>query len=97
MFPDNESGTRLAKNLLSSGFVDVIELSNGISLIDLDVKPEWEGKTLVELNLRKKYTVNVVAIRRGKTLDTTVDPNLKLDQSMQLVVLVNTAKLYKLK
>ena len=97
VFPENESGTRLAKNLLSSGFVDVIELSNSISLIDLDVKPEWEGKTLVELNLRKKYTVNVVAIRRGETLDTTVDPNLKLDQSMQLVVLVNTAKLYKLK
>ncbi len=97
VFPENESGTRLAKNLLSSGFVDVIELSNDVSLIDLDVKPEWEGKTLIELNLRKKYTINVVAIRRGNVLETSIDPTVKLDRGMQLVVLVNTAKLHKLK
>ena len=97
VFPENESGTRLAKNLLSSGFVDIIELSNDVSLIDLDVKPEWVGKTLIELNLRKKYTVNVVAIRRGNTLETSIDPAATLTPDMQLVVLVNTAKLHKLK
>jgi len=97
VFPESESGIRLAKNLLSSGFVDVIELSNDVSLIDLDVKPEWEGKTLIELNLRKKYTINVVAIRRGNVLETSIDPTVKLDRGMQLVVLVNTARLHKLK
>lgn len=97
VFPEKESGTRLAKNLLSSGFVDVIELSNNVSLIDLDVKPEWVGKSLVELNLRKKYTINVVAIRKGDTLETIIDPTAKLESDMQLVVIINTAKLQKLK
>ena len=97
VFPEKESGTRLAKNLLSSGFVDVIELSNDVSLIDLDVKPEWAGKTLVELNLRKKYTINVVAIRKGDTLETSIDPTAKLESDMQLVVIINTSKLQKLK
>lgn len=53
VFPENESGIRLAKNLLSSGFVDIMDLSNDVSMVELSVKPEWEGKTLIELNLRK--------------------------------------------
>jgi trk system potassium uptake protein TrkA len=97
VFPENESGTRLAKNLLSSGFVDVIELSNDVSLIELNVKPEWEGKTLIELNLRKKYSLNVIAIRQGKDLQTNVDPSMQLNKDMQLVVIVNASKLAKLK
>jgi trk system potassium uptake protein TrkA len=93
VFPESESGTRLAKNLLSSGFVDVIELSKDISLIELDVKPEWANKTLIELNLRKKYDVNVVAIRRGNDLQINIDPTMKLDETMQLVVMMNTSKI----
>lgn len=97
VLPENESGTRLAKNLLSSGFVDVIELSNDVSLIDLDVKPEWTGKTLAELNLRKKYGINVVAIRRPNELQINIDPMMTLDSTMHLIVIVNTSKLNKLK
>ena len=97
VFPENESGTRLAKNLLSAGFVDVIELSNDVALIELDVKPEWEGKTLIELNLRKKYALNVVAIRQGNGLEINVDPSMQLSKDMQLVVIVSTSKLSKLK
>jgi len=55
VFPESESGIRLAKNLLSSGFVDIIELSDDVSVLELDLKPEWVGKNLLSLNLRKKY------------------------------------------
>lgn len=97
IFPEKESGIRLAKNLLSSGFVDVIELSSDVSLIELDVKPEWIGKTLIELNLRKKYAMNVVAIRQGESLQINVDPTAKLEDTMQLVVMMNTSKIKALK
>ena len=97
VFPERESGTRLAKNLLSSGFIDVIELSNDVSLIELEVKPEWVGKTLIELNLRKKYSLNVIAIRQVNNLEINIDPTIKLDKNMQLVVITNTSKISKLK
>ena len=97
VFPENESGTRLAKNLLSSGFVDVFDLSGDVSMIELNVKPEWIGKTLVELNLRKKLGVNVIAIRNGENLQTNVDPFAPLDASMQMLVIVNKSKINKLK
>ena len=40
VFPENESGIRLAKNLLSSSFMDIIELSKDVSMVELDVRPE---------------------------------------------------------
>ncbi len=97
IFPEYESGVRLAKNLLSSGFVDVIELSNDVSLIELDVKSEWVGKTLIDLNLRKKYAINIIAIRQGELMQINVDPTTKLEKDMQLVVIINSSKLKTLK
>lgn len=97
IFPEKESGTRLAKNLLTSGFAEMIELSDEVSMVELAVKEEWIGKTLIELSLRKKYSVNVVAIRKGEAISTTVDPALPLEAGMELIVIANTAKLQKLK
>lgn len=97
VFPEAESGVRLAKNLLSSGFVDIIELSRDVSMLEMDVRPEWVGKNLMELALRRKYGINVVAVRRGKEIVINVDPEKPLDESMKLLIIANTEKLSKLK
>lgn len=97
VFPESESGTRLAKNLLSSGFVDMIELSEDVSVVELDVRPEWVGKTLVELNLRKRYSINVAAIRDGKEICLNIDPLKPLKKTMTMIVIANAAGLVKLK
>ena len=97
VFPENESGIRLAKNLLSSGFVDMVSLAKNVSMIELDVKPEWVGKNLIELNLRKKYSVNVVALRKGDAVSVDIDPHAALLESDKLIVIANTEKLAKLR
>ena len=97
VIPESESGIRLAKNLLSSGFVDIIELSKDVSMVELEVKPEWEGKNLIELSLRKKYGINVVALIEGKEVSTNINPEQPLSTSMKLIVIGNTTKLNKLK
>lgn len=97
VFPENESGVRLAKNLLSSGFVDMITLSDDFSMIELDVRPEWVGKSLLELHLRKKYEINVVAIKRGDRLTVNINPEEKLAADASLVVIANPEKLARLK
>ena len=97
VFPENESGIRLAKNLLSSGFVDMVSLAKNVSMIELDVKPEWRGKNLIELNLRKKYSINVVALRRGDMVSVDIDPHEPLTDRVKLIVIANAEKLSKLK
>lgn len=97
VFPEEESGMRLAKNLLSSGFVDLIELSEDASIIELDIRPEWENKTLLQLNLRKKYSLNVVAIKQKGNICIDIDPEKPLEREMKLIVIATTETLKKLK
>ena len=97
IIPEQESGIRLAKNLLSSGFVDVIELTDHAALFELSVREEWVGKSLMELNLRKKYGINVVAIRQAEDVSVSVDPTAAFTAVQKLVVIADTDKLRKLK
>ena len=97
VYPENESGVRLAKNLLSAGMVDLIDLSDDISVIEIPVKEKWVGKTLIELDLRKKYAINIIAIRNGEDILVNVDPNVQLSSEMQLVVIINKTNINKLK
>lgn len=96
VFPEKESGIRLAKNLLSSGFVDMIALSKDFSMVELEIRPEWVGKSLLELNLRKKYAINVVAIKKADKLTVNINPEEKLSADSSLIVIANPAKLSKL-
>ena len=97
VFPENESGIRLAKNLLSSGFIDMISLSKDVSMIEIGVKEEWAGKNLIELNLRKKYGFNIVALKKGEDVNVSINPEQPLDKDTTMIVIANTAKLGKLK
>lgn len=97
VFPESESGIRLAKNLLSSGFIDIVELSKDVSMMEIEVRTEWTGKSLMELDLRKKYSINVVAIIKDENVTTSIEPTEPLDKSMRLIVIANRFKLNKLK
>ena len=97
VFPEKESGVRLAKNLLSSGFIDMISLSKDTSIVEIDIKPEWVGKNLIELNLRKKYGFNIVAIREGTKVTVDLDPEEPLADQITLIVLAKTTRLAKFK
>ena len=97
VFPENESGVRLAKNLLSSGFVDMVELSENVGVLEIGVAQEWAGKTLIELNLRKKYSINVIAVKMNGNTSIEVDPTMQLNDSMRLIVIAHTHKIQKLR
>lgn len=97
VFPETESGVRLAKNLLSAGFVDLLELARDVSMVEISMRPEWVGKSLLELNLRRKYGINIVAIRRGEELVINIAPEKPLAKEARLLVICNPERLGKLK
>ena len=97
VFPETESGTRLARNLLNSGFSDLIELSDNISMVELTVNPKWIGKSLIELDLRKRYGINVVAVKTDGNVSIEIDPAKLLDENMQLIVIADIDKLKRIK
>ena len=97
VFPEMESGVRLAKNLISSDFIDIMELSKDISMVELSVRKEWDGKTPQQLNLRQKYGINIVAIRQGGDVNIEINPEKPLKKGMSLIVVANAERIEKLR
>lgn len=96
VFPEQESGIRLAKNLLSSGFTNSILVSKEISIINIDIPHKWVGKSLLDLNLRKNYAINVIGIQHGENISIDIDPKAPLDENTSLVVILHANKVKKL-
>lgn len=64
--PENDSAVRLAQVLVAPRIVDYIQLSKGHSLVQLNAPRKFHGKTIAELDVRKVYGVNIVAIKKRK-------------------------------
>jgi trk system potassium uptake protein TrkA len=62
--PEREMGTRVANSLISTSVIEHIELSSESSIVELIPPKEFIGKSLREINVRAKFGVNVIAIKR---------------------------------
>ncbi len=64
VYPEEESALRLAQKLIAPNIVDYVELAEGHSLVQFEAPNAFHGKQIVQLDLRRKYDVNLVAIKR---------------------------------
>jgi len=89
VIPEHDGGVRVARNLIAGNFVDFIELSRRIRMVEMPVKAEWIGKNLVELSLRQTYKINVIAFRRNGELDTDIDPKMILQEGDNVLITID--------
>lgn len=95
--PEKESGVRIARSMMSGKFLDFIELSDRIRMIEIPVKEEWIGKTLIELNLRKSKKINVIAVRNvDEEVIVNFDPERPIKEGMSMLITVDRNDIAKL-
>lgn len=70
--PERDMGRRIAHNMTSSNVVDYLELSDEHSIVEIVANGKIGGHTIMDLDIRKKYGLNIVAIKRGE--DIIVSP-----------------------
>ncbi|MFA6850308.1 MAG: TrkA family potassium uptake protein [Selenomonadaceae bacterium] len=78
--PERDMARRVAYNLASTSVMDYIELSPQFSIVEITVPKAFLNKTLMESNIRAKYGINVVAIKRDENLIISPLPTEKLQQ-----------------
>ena len=64
IFPERDMGQRLANALTSPKIADYLKLSGDCSIIEISPPKDFIGKTLKQLNVREKYRLNIVAVKR---------------------------------
>ena len=89
VYPERDMGKRVAHNLVSTNVLDYIELSPNLSLVEITAPQALVGKSLIQSNLRAKYEINVVAIKRDTTLLVPPEPMEKIQSGDILLVVGN--------
>lgn len=97
IFPEKETGIRIANNLLMGNFFDAVELSSTFSMMELDPLDEWDGHSLKELKLRSKYQLNVIGIKSNGELNINPDADDPISRNDILVVIGKNEILNKLR
>ncbi|SMC46805.1 potassium channel family protein [Papillibacter cinnamivorans] len=74
VFPEHDSGVKLAHNLSSSNILNLIELSDDYSIAEISAPKHWFGKSIRELNIRVRYGINIIAVRSSGTDGVQISP-----------------------
>lgn len=83
VFPEEDMGIRVANSILSPGVLEYIELGADYTLAEIEAKSESVGRTINELNLRTKYGINVLIVKRkvfevGEKTEETLEKEVKV-------------------
>ncbi len=65
VYPEKQVAKRLATKYASEKILDFLQFEGGYSIYEMAVPEEWFGKTLVALDLRRKYELNLISLRSG--------------------------------
>lgn len=92
--PEKESGMRVAKNLLRTNIEDIVHLDDSTSVVEFYPPERWIGKSLIQLDLRRKYDINIIGMRRNKLgkLLVSFDPNEPIAKDFVLVGITESDK-----
>ncbi len=90
IYSEKEMGVRVAHNLISPGIVDYIEMENNITILSIHVPKDWVGKTLISSDVRRKYNITVVAIKRDGDMFVNPRPDMQMNANDMLVILGDT-------
>lgn len=93
VFPERDMGVRVAHNLISANVLDFIELADDYSVAEVVVSSKFVGKNLRQLDIRRNYEVNVIAIKSGDKFNIAPSPDETIQYGDVLVVIGNNKDL----
>lgn len=87
IIPEREMADKLSLGLTSAGIMEYIEISDEYGIVEMNPPEAWIGKSIRNLDLRRKYNANVIALRQGDALCIPPDIDVELDENTTLVML----------
>ena len=96
VYPERDMGLRVAHNLVSTNVLEYIELSPDLSVAEITAPKILVGRSLAETNLRVKYELNVVAIKRNEALIVPPPSDEKIRTGDILILIGQTEGIRKM-
>ncbi len=87
VYPEKQLASWTAIRCSSEHILDYIELDSDYSIFELEIPMDWIGKTILQLDIRKKYGINILGVRQSGKLEMNVAPNAILGKETSVLVL----------
>ena len=95
VYPEKQLASWMAIKYSADHILDYIEIDNEHAIFEVSVPKDWIGKTIGEIDIRKKYGINILGIKDGKKLNVNVTPSQILSSELSLLVIGDYKKLKK--
>ena len=98
VYPEREMAEKIAVRFTATNVFDYIELTDDYAIYEIPVLYAWIGKTIAEINIRRKYRINIIAIKVGSELNILPGSDYCFTEHDHIVLIgtpENVAKLSK--
>lgn len=95
VYPEKQVAKWTAIRYTADHILDYIEVDDSHGIFEVDVPPAWIGKSVGELDIRRKFDINIIALRRVGKTEFSVSPDMTLDDECTLLVMGELRALQK--
>jgi len=80
-------GARIARSLLTPNVLELMELTGDYQIIEIRVPAKWVDNSIIDLNVRRRYGLNILAIHRGERFLVSPAPDMLFEQGDTVLVM----------
>ncbi len=95
VYPEAQMARWAAMRYSADHILDYIELDEGHSIVEVSIPPSWAGKTLGQIDVRRRHGVNILALKRGGHMNMSIHADTPLTSDCTLLVLGETRALQR--
>lgn len=95
IYPEKQVAKWAAIRYTSDHILDYIEIDDSYAIFEVEVPDNWRGKTIGQLDIRKVYKINILAIKKNGKLNLAIYPDIVLTEHVTLLVLGEYKSLQK--
>lgn len=95
VYPEKQLAVWTAIRYSSDHIFDYIELSGDYAIFEVSVPKNWIGKTIQQLDIRRSYNINIMAVKKDGVLNATITPDMAFEEDETILVLGNNRDIHK--
>ena len=95
VYPEKQVANWTAIRYSSEHIFDYVQLSETHAIFEIEIPDNWVGKTIGQVDIRKKFNIDIMALKRKGSLDMAIRPDTMLDRDVTMLVLGESKDIQK--
>ena len=96
IYPEKDIAESLAVRYSATNIFDYVQLSQEYSIYEIPIHTEWVGHTLIELDIRRKFGINIIAIKNGTLVNPVPSADYRFDAEDHILVIGKSKDVFKI-